>query len=435
MYEDVTVDVQPDPDRHLSQGWIYGFGDGPGGYPQEWTAAKSSNWHAFLDPNEEWDQTIYRNNSKVVHQVELCLSNAKRARVYDGWNTPWLTFVSRNLGAWMHAENGLALHVFTSIQRSCPTNMINTAVAVNAAHKMRFAQDLALFNLDLSEATENFDGTAHQEVWQSAPEWQPTREVVERLTAVPDWCELLFGSNIVFEQLVGSLFRTELVMQIAAGNGDYITPHHRGHRRARLRPRPRLHPQPVPVAHPRPRARRDEQGTVRYLARHLGATVPRRRPGAAADLVAAGRQGGHLRRQFRRRHRQVPFPARGPRARHPQGVGPVSMQFGSTTEFSNMCGVTLMNTPHRPCRRGGDGRQGRCGADRVPVDDPRRRPEAAELRLRGTHRRLGQEFDGSIFEEISSTHYGRMVHLDDKTLLFASPEDAAEYIGFDLTAQ
>ena len=102
--------------------------------------------------------------------------------------------------------------------------MINTAVAVNAAHKMRFAQDLALFNLDLSEASENFNGTAHKEVWQSASEWQPTREVVERLTAVGDWCELLFATNIVFEQLVGQLFRSELVMQIAARNGDYITP-------------------------------------------------------------------------------------------------------------------------------------------------------------------------------------------------------------------
>jgi propane monooxygenase small subunit len=224
MYEDVTVDVQPDPDRHLSQGWIYGFGDGPGGYPKEWTAAKSSNWHAFLDPNEEWDQTIYRNNSAVVHQVDLCLQNAKRARAYDSWNPAWLKFIERNLGAWMHAENGLALHVFTSIQRSGPTNMINTAVAVNAAHKMRFAQDLALFNLDLSEAEVQFDGAAHKEVWKNAPEWQPTREVVERLTAVGDWCELLFATNVVFEQLVGSLFRSELVMQIAARNGDYITP-------------------------------------------------------------------------------------------------------------------------------------------------------------------------------------------------------------------
>ncbi len=227
MYEDVTVDVQPDPERHLSQGWLYGFGDGPGGYPQEWTVAQSSNWHAFLDPNEEWEQTIYRNNAAVVHQVDLCLRNAKRARVYDGWNTSWLKFVERHLGAWMHAEHGMGLHVFTSIQRSAPTNMINTAVAVNAAHKLRFAQDLALFNLDLSEevgASKGFDGQAHREVWQSAPEWQPTREVVERLTAVGDWCELLFATNIVFEQLVGQLFRSELVMQIAARNGDYITP-------------------------------------------------------------------------------------------------------------------------------------------------------------------------------------------------------------------
>jgi propane monooxygenase small subunit len=41
---------------------------------------------------------------------------------------------------------------------------------------------------------------------------------------VGDWCQLLFATNIVFEQLVGSLFRSELVMQIAARNGDYITP-------------------------------------------------------------------------------------------------------------------------------------------------------------------------------------------------------------------
>ncbi len=223
-YEDVTVDVQPDPQRHLTQGWIYGFGDGPGGYPQEWTQAKSSDWHAFLDPNEEWEQTIYRNNSAVVRQVSLCLENAKRARAYDNWNTAWKTFVARNLGAWMHAENGMALHVFTSIQRSGPTNMINTAVAVTAAHKMRFAQDLALFNLDLSEAQDDFDGAIHREVWQAAPEWQPTRQAVEELTAIGDWCQLLFCTNVVFEQLVGALFRSELIMQIAARNGDYITP-------------------------------------------------------------------------------------------------------------------------------------------------------------------------------------------------------------------
>ena len=43
-------------------------------------------------------------------------------------------------------------------------------------------------------------------------------------------------------------------------------------------------------------------------------------------------------------------------------------------------------------------------------------------------------FTSAEFEESMSTHYGRMIHEDDRTIMFANPEDAAEYIGFDLTA-
>ena len=48
---------------------------------------------------------------------------------------------------------------------------------------------------------------------------------------------------------------------------------------------------------------------------------------------------------------------------------------------------------------------------------------------------LGEEpgyFDSAEFEENMSTHYGRMIHEDDRTIMFANPEDAAEYLGFDL---
>ena len=31
-----------------------------------------------------------------------------------------------------------------------------------------------------------------------------------------------------------------------------------------------------------------------------------------------------------------------------------------------------------------------------------------------------------------STHYGKMIHEDDRTIMFASPEDAAAYLGCDL---
>ena len=51
---------------------------------------------------------------------------------------------------------------------------------------------------------------------------------------------------------------------------------------------------------------------------------------------------------------------------------------------------------------------------------------------------LGEEpgyFDAAQFEENMSTHYGRMIHTDEATIMFANPEDAADYLGFDLVAK
>jgi propane monooxygenase coupling protein len=51
---------------------------------------------------------------------------------------------------------------------------------------------------------------------------------------------------------------------------------------------------------------------------------------------------------------------------------------------------------------------------------------------------LGEEpgfFDAAEFEEYMSTHYGRMIHEDDRTIMFANPEEAADYLGFDLAAR
>jgi propane monooxygenase small subunit len=103
--------------------------------------------------------------------------------------------------------------------------MHNTAIAVNGMHAIRFAQDLALYNLTLSEEIEAFDGTAHLDAWNNDPEWQGVREVTEALTAIEDdWGEAIFAANIVFEPLIGELFRSGLVMQAAPGNGDFVTP-------------------------------------------------------------------------------------------------------------------------------------------------------------------------------------------------------------------
>lgn len=41
---------------------------------------------------------------------------------------------------------------------------------------------------------------------------------------------------------------------------------------------------------------------------------------------------------------------------------------------------------------------------------------------------LGRDFDPYQFQVELSTHYGRMVLLDDEVVVFADPEEAAQYL-------
>ena len=224
MYEDVTVEVQPDPAHYLSQDWVYAFHDGVAGFPASWTALKSSDWHTFRDPNEEWEKTIYYNNANVVRQISQNIANATETRAFARWDPSWVKVVARHVGASMHAEHGLGMHVFLPAQRDAPTNMHNNAISVNSMHKLRFAQDLALYNLALDDALPDFDGSIHRQVWMEDPAWQATRENVERITGIRDWAEAVFVANCIYEPLVGELFRSQFVMQVAASHGDYTTP-------------------------------------------------------------------------------------------------------------------------------------------------------------------------------------------------------------------
>jgi propane monooxygenase coupling protein len=112
--------------------------------------------------------------------------------------------------------------------------------------------------------------------------------------------------------------------------------------------------------------------------------------------------------------------------------------FKSDNTPSNMCGVTLMNN--------------QVGAVVAEVMGTKKgvtiTPLPSMIRVDGTNRMdfdydeiseaLGEEpgfYDAAGFEENMSTHYGRMIHLDDRTIMFANPEDAAEYIDFDLKTQ
>src|SRR3984957_617089 len=132
--------------------------------------------------------------------------------------------VESHFGPRVLGRHGLGLYLFANAHRRAPTNMHNNAISVNSMHRIRSAQDLALYNLTLTEEIDGFDGTAHLEAWNNDPAWQGVRDLAEQLTGIDDWCEAIFAANVVFEPLVGELFRSHLVQQAAPRNGDFVTP-------------------------------------------------------------------------------------------------------------------------------------------------------------------------------------------------------------------
>lgn len=109
--------------------------------------------------------------------------------------------------------------------------------------------------------------------------------------------------------------------------------------------------------------------------------------------------------------------------------------YTSDNTSSNMCGVTLMNNQIGAVVAEVMGKLDNVTITRLPsmirVDAVNRMDfvydEISEA--------LGEEegfYDSAEFEENMSTHYGRMVHEDDRTIMFANPEDAAAHTGDEL---
>jgi propane monooxygenase coupling protein len=110
-------------------------------------------------------------------------------------------------------------------------------------------------------------------------------------------------------------------------------------------------------------------------------------------------------------------------------------QWAFNRSSSNRAGITLMNNQVgytvADVMRGKEGVTVEVLPSMIRVDgDNKFEFDYAEIA-----EALGwDDFGNDDFEEIMSTHYGRMVVLDDRIIMFANPEDAAEYISFDLQA-
>ena len=151
------------------------------------------------------------------------IANGRRSGAPQRFDKAWIKILQDHVGAYKHAEFGLGTSLMQA-QRYGYTQMINNAILTNSSYKLRFAQDLTLYLGELALDIEGFDLDAGKKHWLEDPFWQGTRLAIESIMGSSDYLEQYFATNVIFEPLVGELFRSGFVMQMAAAQNDFISP-------------------------------------------------------------------------------------------------------------------------------------------------------------------------------------------------------------------
>ena len=130
--------------------------------------------------------------------------------------------LQNHLCALKHAEFGLGV-ALTKAQRNGMTQMINNTMLTNSSYKLRLAQDITLYLGDIGLDID-IDPDAGKKIWMEDAAWQGMRKAVEAILAATDHIEVYFAVNVVFEALVGELFRSGFIMRAGPTHNDFVTP-------------------------------------------------------------------------------------------------------------------------------------------------------------------------------------------------------------------
>jgi methane monooxygenase component A beta chain/propane monooxygenase small subunit len=223
-YEELTLHIQPEPLKYHWQGWPTRFPDGRAPWVAESTALRSVDWFAFRDPSRMWQRTYVAQQAERCKSTERTVETARRRGLFAGFDPKWLSPV---LDRYLQASAFLEYGLFRSLcyaQREALSDSIGNALVLDACDKIRYAQEIAIYGLELAGTVPGFNDTLGKETWLEDPTLQGSREVVERLLASHDWAEISVVVNLLLEPHLGRLLRSSFFLSFAARNGDPVTP-------------------------------------------------------------------------------------------------------------------------------------------------------------------------------------------------------------------
>jgi toluene monooxygenase system protein E len=155
------------------------------------------DWEVFADP----DRTTYSSYTRSRKEAELALDRASsEAASVPPPAREWLGALARTLPPLRYAFHGFHM-VASYVGQMAPSSRIALCALFQSGDELRRIEHIAYRMCELQERHAEFGAHSKAE-WQSAPAWQPLREVVERLLVSYDFGEAFVALNLCVKPIV-----------------------------------------------------------------------------------------------------------------------------------------------------------------------------------------------------------------------------------------
>jgi hypothetical protein len=223
-YESYTLGQQSYPDQWLDVGWPLCFEDGRAPFTNTVTSVRCSSWGSFRDPDKTMNRPYVAQSSREQQSLSVMIHETLQDDMIQNMNPVWRDqALGKYYSAWPFVEYGQFISLAYAV-REVMVDTLTYALTFQSADKIRHQQDIVHLFFALKEAHPEYSDDAARPAWLTSKELVPTREIIERVVDSNDWAEVVLVLNLIFEPLVGELFKTEFICRNAASNGDPVTP-------------------------------------------------------------------------------------------------------------------------------------------------------------------------------------------------------------------
>lgn len=224
-YEAVTCYTQPDPDAFDKEGWYLRTPEGRTAWRSESTKLSHPHWFDFRDPASQWQRTYVRMQAEQERAIARACEDAATGGALESFDRDWaMGILNGHYRIWSFFEYGM-FRAFAVAQREALSDTLGNAFCFEAFDRMRHAQAIAIYLMDIEENIEDFIDLGAKERWLGDLTYQPLRSLVEHLVALEDWGELAVVTNLLVDPIVSDVGVSSLVGRFGPFHGDHVTPY------------------------------------------------------------------------------------------------------------------------------------------------------------------------------------------------------------------